>query len=90
VRESPHVGRFFGVAESLACPVSPQNLKFLPKVSGQYLENSRFAEPGGGDRFDLELRAGLGSPEDANFGRLILSALGCKADMTCCGANVCF
>lgn len=42
-RESPHVGRFFGVTESLACPVSPQNLKFLLKVSGQYLENYRFA-----------------------------------------------
>jgi hypothetical protein len=38
-----------------------QNLKFLPKVSGQYLENSLFSETRGEDWFDLELRAGLGS-----------------------------
>jgi hypothetical protein len=39
-----------------------QNSKFLPKVSGQYLENSRFAEMGSGDWFDLRLGGRLGSP----------------------------
>jgi hypothetical protein len=68
-RESPHVGRFFGVTESLVRAISQQNLKSLVKVSGPYLENSRFAEPGGGDQFDLKLCGGFGSPGDATFRR---------------------
>jgi hypothetical protein len=67
-RESPHVGRFFDVTESPARQKSTGNSKILPKVSPRYLENSRFAERGGGDWFDLELRAGLASHERKNFG----------------------
>jgi hypothetical protein len=33
-------------------PGSSQNLQFLPKVSPQYLKNSRFAEKGSRDQFD--------------------------------------
>jgi len=44
-----------------------QNSKFLPKVSGQYLENSRFMEMGSGDWFDLRLGDRLGSHGNGKF-----------------------
>jgi hypothetical protein len=55
-------------------PKSIQNSRFLPKVSGQHLENSRFAEHAGGDGFDLRLRDRLGSHESKNFRRSTMSA----------------
>ena len=46
-------GPFLRVDESLVSSNLNQNTNFLRKVSGQYLENSRFVEIGSGDWFDL-------------------------------------
>jgi hypothetical protein len=58
---------FLRVDQSLVSSNLTQNSRFLPKVSGQYLENSRFVEIGSGDWFDLRLDDRLASQQSKSL-----------------------
>ena len=70
-RKGPHMRGFLRVDQFLVSSNLTQNSEFLPKVSGQYLKNSRLAEIVSGDWFDLRLsdRPASHSNRKVLFGR---------------------